>query len=53
MSIPDEMRVAEDVGTVQVCATLYISLYTTSVNITVTLETRAGTGKYVCKQLHE
>ena len=50
MSIPDEMIVAEDEGRVQVCATLNISLYTTAVNITVTLETRAGTGKkLVCK----
>ena len=45
MSIPDKKRVAEDVGTVQVCATLNISLYTTAVNITVTLETKSGTGK--------
>ena len=55
MSIPDKKRVTEDVGIVQVCATLNISSYTTAVNITVTLETKSGTGKKkrVCKQQHD
>ena len=53
------LSVAEDEGTVQVCATLDIQLYTTAVNINVTLATSNGTGKtmlkvfpvQLCKQL--
>ena len=37
MSVPDVLSVAEDEGTVQVCATLSLS---TEVNISVTLTTR-------------
>ena len=52
VSIPDEKRVAEDEGTVQVCATLNISLYTTAVNITVTLGTSDYTGKQCLLRMH-
>ena len=44
MSVPDELSVAEDEGTVQVCATLSLS---TEVDITVTLATSDGTGMCV------
>ena len=44
MSVTDELSVAEDEGTVQVCATLSLS---TEVDITVTLATSDGTGMCV------
>ena len=44
VSVPDELSVAEDEGTVQVCATLSLS---TEVDITVTLATSDGTGMCV------
>ena len=45
MSVPAVLSVAEDEGTVQVCATLNIQSYTTSVDINVTLASSDGTGK--------
>ena len=44
MSVPDELSVVEDEGTVQVCATLS---FNTEVDITVTLATSDGTGMCV------
>ena len=44
VSVPDELSVAEDEGTVQVCATLSLG---TEVDITVTLATSDGTGMCV------
>ena len=41
MSVPDVLSVAEDEGTVQVCATLSLS---TEVNISVTLTCQDDTG---------
>ena len=49
VSVPDVLSVAEDEGTVQVCATL-ITPFVTEFDITVTLATSDGTGMYV-KQL--
>ena len=45
VSVPAVQSVAEDEGTVQVCATLNTSLH--AVNITVTLDTSDGTGMCV------
>ena len=49
MSVPAVMSVAEDEGTVQVCATLDIQSYTTAVDINVTLATTStdGTGNTI------
>ena len=44
VSVPDELSVAEDEGTVQVCAMLSLS---TEVDITVTLAISNGTGMCV------
>ena len=46
VSVPDVLSVVEDEGTVQVCATLALSL-DTEVDITVTLATSVGTGMCV------
>ena len=46
MSVPDVLSVAEDEGTVQVCATL-ITSFVTEFDITVTLATSNGTGMCV------
>ena len=51
MSVPEELNVVEDEGTVQVCATLNIQLYTTAVDINVTLATSDGTGKTMLNSL--
>ena len=45
------LSVAEDKGTVQVCATLNIQSYTTAVDINVTLATSNGTGKSMFNSL--
>ena len=46
VSVPDVLSVAEDEGTVQVCATL-ITPFVTEFDITVTLATSNGTGMCV------
>ena len=46
VSVPDVLSVAEDEGTVQVCATL-ITPFVTEFDITVTLATSDGTGMCV------
>ena len=51
MSVPDELNVVEDEGTVQVCATLNIQSYTTAVDINVTLASSDGTGKTMFNSL--
>ena len=51
MFVPDELSVVEDEGTVQVCATLNIQLYTTAVDINVTLATSDGTGRTMFNSL--
>ena len=48
VSVPDVLSVAEDEGTVQVCATLSLG---TEVDITVTLATSDGTGTTVSSSL--
>ena len=47
MSVPAVLSVAEDEGTVQVCASLDIQSYTTAVDINVTLATSDGTGNTI------
>ena len=51
LSVPAVVSVAEDEGTVQVCATLDIQLYTTAVDINMTLATSDGTGKTMFNSL--
>ena len=51
MSIPNELSVTEDEGTVEVCATLNFPLFIITVDIAVTLATSDGTGMTtVCEQ---
>ena len=46
MSVPASLNVAENDGTVQVCATLHYSSNTTDVDIPLTLTTSDGSGMY-------